>query len=135
MSKPQDCGTHQRILRTPDAWFLFRQRSNPALIPKESPQPPARPRESPQRSSPKALLPRKIPAYSRSTRKRQDRPVTRTLIVFSPNDVRNVRSRPPSVAWPNSRINTKVVTAASEGARRLSAGLLETQLRLEARGM
>ena len=49
-----------------------------------SPDNPARARQSPQKPSGKACSCRKIPAYSRSARKRQDRPVTAEVAGSSP---------------------------------------------------
>jgi hypothetical protein len=61
-----------------------RQRHIPCSSRGRSPDTPARARQSPQKAEWKGLLLRQIPAYSRSARKRQDRPVTPEVAGSSP---------------------------------------------------
>ena len=64
--------------------WLLRQRHIPRSSRARSPEGPASARESPQRHSRKTLLTGGIPAYPRSGRKRQDRPVTPEVAGSSP---------------------------------------------------
>ena len=66
------------------AAFAVRQRHIPCSSRGRSPDNPARARQSPKKPSGKACSCRKIPAYSRSARKRQDRPVTPEVAGSSP---------------------------------------------------
>jgi hypothetical protein len=68
----------------PSRRLLLRQRSIPRSSRTGSPQSPAKPRESPQWWSQKAMLTAESPAYPCSARKRQDRPVTPEVAGSSP---------------------------------------------------
>jgi hypothetical protein len=61
-----------------------RQRRIPRSSRRRSPEAPANPGQSPQRQGRKTLLTVGIPAYPRSARKRQDRPVTPEVAGSSP---------------------------------------------------
>src|SRR5581483_4803946 len=79
------------------------------------PEIPAGTRSSPQHGAPKALLSPGIPAYRRSTRKRQDRPVTPEVAGSSP--VAPAFDTPPSCSPPRELVGGLEV--AEKGCARL----------------